>query len=289
MIEWWWSLASVLRRKFLVMHLVRRKAMLATYCLLSYYLPIQEWEREREQVISQIRTLTEVEFKCDRRVDTISAQSKNWHWDSVLACCCSISIQSHSELDEIRICRAFTLLKLIWKQNCVTMTHTNSRVTLNYQKDKIYKYLSLQSFMKCERRMPLRCILLHMSILFFILLIIVVNSTRFIVHLSTELILNAWRLSDAIPLETLMMVDRWERLLCYNLLYLMSATWLHKDFRSHTIAQFIGLETLTNWMNGNTLHCVFFSAEVNNVSEFQSKRFPKPPFTSAQFILCQMY
>lgn len=120
---------------------------------------------------------------------------------------------------------------------------------------------------------------------FSIWLLIVVNSTRVAVHLSTELVFNAWRLSDVTV--TLMPVDRWERSLCYNLLYLMSDTWLHEDSHSHTIALFIGLETQTNWMNGSTLRCVLFSAKVNNISKIQSRRFPKPQFTSAKFILCQ--
>lgn len=72
-----------------------------------------------------------------------------------------------------------------------------------------------------------------------------------------------------------------------SMLCLMSATWLHKDTRSHAIAPFIGLETRTNWMNGSVLCRVLFNAEVNNISEIQSKRFLKPQFTSAEFILCQ--
>lgn len=75
-----------------------------------------------------------------------------------------ISTVTHSELDEIWICRAFTLLKLIWKQHCVTMTHSESAFAFDHVKDNIYKYLSLQRFTKCERRMLLLCIFLHMSI-----------------------------------------------------------------------------------------------------------------------------
>lgn len=137
--------------------------------------------------------------------------------------------------------------------------------------------------MRCERRMTLLCVLLHTVCHFLILLIIVVNYTRFMVHLSTELMLNTCRLSDAASLETLMVADRWESSPFYNLPYLLSATWRCKDSRS--LSSYRSSDKLNEWQHA--LCCVLFCSQLNNISKIQFQRFQIPQFTCAQFILCQ--
>lgn len=145
-----------------------------------------------------------------------------------------------SELDEMWRFRAVTLWKPIWKQSCKTLTHSTCRVAFKHPQGKTYKYLSQQSLTECERRRTLPCVRLHTVCPCLIRLITVVNYTGFVVHLSTGLMLNTCRLSDAPPLETLMAADRWESSRSrYNLPYLLAATWRRRDSRSHAIAQFV--------------------------------------------------
>lgn len=59
------------------MHLVGRKAMLLLTVVLSTR------KKERKRAISQIQALTDVEFKCDCRVDAASAHRNDWPSDGV--------------------------------------------------------------------------------------------------------------------------------------------------------------------------------------------------------------